>query len=307
MGSGMLRALTEVDCGIVGCLVGGLRRKIERIAGSAALEAVEDIFVEVGGEATAGSRGRAVEGARPALLGAVGAVGLEAEHLQHRGHRDGRADSDEVDGGPRRGSELKPQLLVLGLALLFASFAGVGELAVASVEDFLVAAFELIFGRDVADGAVQADVVVMLDVIKYDAAGVVEGQGRQDADALALEGFVPAFDFAVGLGIVRRGFDVRHAGDADELFEIFGDELGAIVGDDARRFAWEFFAGALDDGFDIDFLHFLSDFPVDAEAAEAVEDRTEEVERPGDIEMADIDVPVIVRFQRLDEAGAFFE
>ena len=55
----------------------------------------------------------------------------------------------------------------------------------------------LSLGRDVADGAVQADGVVMRDVIGHDPAGVVERQRREHADAIAFEGFVPAFDLAV--------------------------------------------------------------------------------------------------------------
>ena len=43
-------------------------------------------------------------------------------------------------------------------ALLFAALAGLGQLAVALGEDLVVAAGELVVGRDVADGAVQADV-----------------------------------------------------------------------------------------------------------------------------------------------------
>jgi hypothetical protein len=38
--------------------------------------------------------------------------------------------------------------------------------------------------------------------------------------------------------------------------------------------------------------------------AAAVEDGAEEVKGAGDVEMADIDVPVLVRFQGLDKAGA---
>ena len=83
--------------------------------------------------------------------------------------------------------------------MLLAAFAGLGQFAIACGEDLLVAAVELVLGRDVADGAVQADGVVMGDVIGDDAAGVVERQRHLDADAIALEGFVPAFDLAVGL------------------------------------------------------------------------------------------------------------
>src|SRR6266705_5220921 len=52
-------------------------------------------------------------------------------------------------------------------------------------------------------------------------------------------------------------------------------------------------------------FHFLADFPVDDEAAAAVEDGAEEVKGAGDVEVADIDVPVLVGPQGLDEAGAF--
>ncbi len=96
-----------------------------------------------------------------------------------------------------------------------------------------------------------------------------------------------------------------HAGDADELLEVLGDELRAVVGDDAWSDAGIGFAGALDDGFHVGFLHFLADFPVDDEAAAAIEDGAEEVKGAGDVEVTDIDVPVFVRLQRLNEAGAF--
>ena len=96
-----------------------------------------------------------------------------------------------------------------------------------------------------------------------------------------------------------------HAGDADELLEVLGDELGPVVGDDAWRDAGEGFAGALDDGFHVDFLHFLTNFRVNDEAAAAVEDGAEEVKGAGDVEVADIDMPMFVRLERLDKAGAF--
>ena len=153
---------------------------------------------------------------------------------------------------------------------------------------------------------VQADVVVMGDIFGHGPPGIVEGQGHFDADALALDGFVPAFDLAVGLRIIGRGFDVCHAGDADELLEVLGDELRAIVADDARPGVGVSLAGALENGFHVDFLHFLADFPVNDEAAAAIEDRAEEVKGAADLNMTDIDVPVFwVKAKRLDEAGAF--
>lgn len=185
------------------------------------------------------------------------------------------------------------------------AFASLGELAVASVEDVLVASFEFVFGRDVADGGVQADVVVMVGVFADEPPGVVEGERDFDADAFALECLVPAFDFTIRLRIVGRCFDVGHAGDADELFEVFGDELGSVVGDDARSDSGVTLAGALEDGLDVLFLHFFADFVVDDESAAAIEDGAEEVECARDVEIADVDVPMFVRQNRLNESGAF--
>jgi hypothetical protein len=96
-----------------------------------------------------------------------------------------------------------------------------------------------------------------------------------------------------------------HAGNADKFFEVLGDELGSVVADDAWVFAGELFAGALQDGFHVDFLHFVANLPVDDEAAVAVEDRTQEIKRTSDVEVADVHMPFLVRLQGLHEAGAF--
>ena len=108
------------------------------------------------------------------------------------------------------------------------------EFAVALRVDFIPAAGEHVCGRDIADGAVQAHVVVVIDVVADQAPRIVQRQRRAGPDAFLFERFVPAFDFAVGLRIIRRGAHVRHARDADELLEVPGDELRSVVGDDAR-------------------------------------------------------------------------
>ncbi len=96
-----------------------------------------------------------------------------------------------------------------------------------------------------------------------------------------------------------------HFSDADELLEVLGDELRTVVADDAWPGVWIGFAGALDDGFHVAFLHFVADFPMDNEAATTVEERAEKVIGAADLEMTDIDVPVFVAAKRLDESGAF--
>jgi hypothetical protein len=253
-----------------------------------------------------------VQGTGPALLGAA-AVKHGAEQLEDGGDGDGGLDGSEVDGRPRwsrrrrRVSDSGLTLgLVLGLAESGASFAGLGEFAIAGVMDLSILAIEFVLGCDVADGGVKPRRVVVVGVIGDDSSSVVEGEWNLDADAIAFECLVPAFDFAVALGIIRRGFDVRHTGGADELFEVLGDELGPVVGDDARSCVGVGFAGALEDGGDVGFLHLFADFVVDDESAIAVEDGAEEVEGAGDVEVADVDVPVLVGCQWLDESGAFF-
>src|SRR5438552_261657 len=96
---------------------------------------MEDVVGQVDGEAAAGGGGRAVQGARAALLGAVGGTRLEAEQTEHRGHGDGGANGGEVDGRPLRVGWLTRLLrlsaFVLGLAYLLAAFACFNQLAVA--------------------------------------------------------------------------------------------------------------------------------------------------------------------------------
>lgn len=82
---------------------------------------------------------------------------------------------------------------------------------------------------------------------------------------------MPALDFAVALGVVWRGAYVGHAAEADEFFEIAGDELGPVVGDDAGCGVRHVFSGSLEDEFHVDFGHGLAQAPVDDEAAVAFE------------------------------------
>ena len=111
-----------------------------------------------------------MQGARAALLGAVGGVGAEAEQLEHGRHADGGPHGGEVDAGTLSDSamtlRLRLPLLVLSLAKFFAAFTSLDQLAIPRGEDFGVTSFEPILGRDVVDGAVQADIVVQLSNTK---------------------------------------------------------------------------------------------------------------------------------------------
>ena len=91
--------MAEFYGGIVGGEALGLGPEVERVARAAALEAVEEILVEVGGEAAAGGGGGAVQGAGTAVLATVGGGWREAEQLEDGGESDGGANGGEVDGG----------------------------------------------------------------------------------------------------------------------------------------------------------------------------------------------------------------
>ena len=103
---------------------------------------------------------------------------------------------------------------------------------------------------------------------------------------------MPAFEFAVGLGVVGAGADVGDSGQTDELFEVAGDELRSVVGDDAGLLAGVFFEGHLQDEFDVSLGHRLAQFPMHDGPAVAIEEADEVVKRSLDVDVGDVDVPV---------------
>ena len=68
------------------------------------------------------------------------------------------------------------------------------------------------------------------------------------------------------------------------------------------RSSGEALAGPLDDRLDVGLGHALADLPVDDEPAVAVEEAAEVEERAGDVDVGDVDVPVLVSAQGLLEA-----
>lgn len=96
-----------------------------------------------------------------------------------------------------------------------------------------------------------------------------------------------------------------HAADADEGFELAGDELRAVVADDPGRDAGIAFAGPLHDRLDFRLGHGRPDLPMHDQAAVAIEDAAQVVKGAGDVEIGDIDMPVFMRKNRLVEAFSF--
>src|SRR5262245_47381812 len=144
--------------------------------------------------------------------------------------------------------------------------------------------------------------VVMRDVPRHYPPRVLQTKRRLSADTIALDGAVEAFDLAVALWIVRRRLDVGHSADADELLEVLGDPLRRVAGYDPRRHSREPLPGALDDLLDVRLGHGLTDLPVDEGAAVAIEQAAQVVERPGEVEVGDVHVPVVVGLEGLCKA-----
>ena len=142
-------------------------------------------------------------------------------------------------------------LLLLSLCQLpfptscFASVSGSRQFPPAVGHDGFSAAFESVFRRDAADGAVQPQVVVIRHKIGHDSPSIFQAQWRAGTDAVALQRRMPALLFAVRLRVERRGPDMGHAAEPDEPLEIPGDALGAAAADDPWFHARETFSCAL--------------------------------------------------------------
>src|SRR3954447_1029256 len=95
---------------------------------------------------------------------------------------------------------------------------------------------------------------------------------------------------------------MSHPADPDELLEILGDELRPVVRDDPRPRVGIPLARPLEDRLDLGFGHALADLPVDDGPAAAVEQAAEVEERAGDVDVRDVDVPVLMHAERLLEA-----
>src|SRR5438067_9445082 len=130
-------------------------------------------------------------------------------------------------------------------------------------------------------------------VLRDESPRALQAQRCLDPDAFPLEGLVPPLDLPVALGIIYRCYHMIHSADPDEPLEILGDELRPVVRDDPGPLGGEALAGPLDDRFDLGLGHALAELPVDDEPTVAIEEAAEVKEGPGDVDVRDVDVPVL--------------
>ena len=115
------------------------------------------------------------------------------------------------------------------MSFFLSQIPGFFQFSVSFFEYFLVSAVQFVHRRDITDGAVQPDVVVVFDEPFNHSSGIVKGKWDAGTNTLALDGCVKPLQFAVGLRIIRRCTHMRHARDADEFFEIFGNKLWPVI------------------------------------------------------------------------------
>ncbi len=159
---------------------------------------------------------------------------------------------------------------------------------------YLFPAFQFILGTDIADRTVKANLIVMGHIARHNPLGVFQTQRGSRSNRFSFDGPVEPFDLAVTLWIIRAGPHVRHATDADVFLEVLGHKLRSVVGNDSWLHAGKPFPGPLQNRFHIRLGHRLSDFPVDDVPTVPVQDTAQIVERPGDVQVSHIHVPVVV-------------
>jgi hypothetical protein len=74
----------------------------------------------------------------------------------------------------------------------------------------------------------EPNLVVVGDEVADDAASLLDVPWSLVPELFVLERAVPALQFAVALRVGGARADVGDAGQADELFEVLGDELGPL-------------------------------------------------------------------------------
>src|ERR1700694_555726 len=87
--------------------------------------------------------------------------------------------------------------------------------------------------------------------------------------------------------------------------EVFGDELWPVFRVDPWLCFGVRFPGPLQDDLDVRLGHRLPQIPGDDVSATAIQNAAQVIERPADVVVRDVDVPVLVRRQRLLKTRAF--
>src|ERR1700729_2392957 len=98
---------------------------------------------------------------------------------------------------------------------------------------------------------------------------------------------------------------MRNARNTNELFEGSCDELRTVVGNDARLRFWVFLLASLQNDLDLCLCHGLAQIPMHDGSAIAIQHAAQVVERARNVDVAHIDMPMLMRLRWLLEARPF--
>src|SRR5271157_3760302 len=158
--------------------------------------------------------------------------------------------------------------LLLGLG----SPPGVGRRQLLSPRgpDGLRATGQLLRWRDVGDRAMQPHCVVVGHELGDQPPSVLQAQRGLNSYAPSFQGLEPPLDLAVALRIEWRRSDVSHSTYADELLEVSGDELRAVVRDDPGLLAGILLPSPLDDRLHLGFGHHVGQLTISFQGVEGM-------------------------------------
>src|SRR5215813_1011594 len=178
------------------------------------------------------------------------------------------------------------------------------QFVVAGSMDLYLSPSQHILRRHIADRAVQAHGVVVLHITLDQTPRIVQSQWRKRPNAFPLERLVPTFDLAIRLRIKRRGAHVRHSRDTNKFFEVARHKLRPIVRDNPRSGFRILLLGMLQNHLDVGLLHGLAQIPMQQETTVPIQDAAQVVERTAQVDVRNINMPVLMRLWRLLEAGS---
>lgn len=159
-------------------------------------------------------------------------------------------------------------------------------------------------GRHVSNGAVEAPLVVEINVNFDFQPSLPKIRQPRAADALRLEGLVPTLNLAVALRVVDGSGHMAVAVHGDELLELLSDKLPPVVRDVPWTGQRERLPGSLLYNPHVARLHGREEPPCHNEPAAPVDDGDHVVGMPPDVHVCDVHVPVLVHTERLLETAS---
>src|SRR5215831_12991506 len=164
---------------------------------------------------------------------------------------------------------------------------------------------EHVLWSDVADGTVQAN--VRTSPYYPQSNGKIERWHKSLKSECIRPGTPLSLEDARRLveGYVEHYNNVRHAREPNKLLEVLRDKLRPVVRDYSRLDPGIPLLGPFQNDLNVGLGHRFPQIPMNQETAVAIQDAAKVVERRANIQVGNIDMPVLVRLRRLFKPGPF--